>query len=114
MSTQTFLLIPGRTSRQGCGVSEGKQTEGYLSETTLLRIAPDDMALLGLSEGSRVRLTSAAGHVEVAIVPAKSGDLPPGMLFIAYGDVSSRLMGADTHGTGMPTSKGIDVTLESL
>ena len=40
--------------------------------------------------------------------------LPPGMLFIAYGDLSSRLMGADTHGSGIPTSKGLDVILEKI
>jgi len=38
--------------------------------------------------------------------------LPAGILFIAYGDLSSRLMGGDTHGSGMPTSKGLDVELE--
>ena len=38
----------------------------------------------------------------------------PLLLFIAYGDLSSRLMGGDTHGSGMPTSKGIDVQLEVL
>jgi len=40
--------------------------------------------------------------------------MPPGLLFIAYGDLSSRLMGGETHGSGMPTSKGIDVKLEPL
>jgi len=50
--------------------------------------------------------------VEVAIAAAKAGELPPGLLFIAYGDISSRLMGGDTHGSGMPTSKGLDVQLE--
>ena len=45
---------------------------------------------------------------------AKAGELPVGVLFIAYGDLSSRLMGPDTHSTGMPTSKGIDVVLEKI
>jgi formylmethanofuran dehydrogenase subunit D len=52
--------------------------------------------------------------VEVAVTPAKADELPEGLLFIAYGDISSRLMGGDTHGSGMPTSKGIDVKLEVL
>ena len=47
-------------------------------------------------------------------VPSKGDELPEGLLFIAYGDLSSRLMGGDTHGSGMPTSKGIDVELEPL
>ena len=45
---------------------------------------------------------------------AKSGDLPPGLLFLPYGDMSSRLISGDTHGTGMPDSKGIDVELDRL
>jgi formylmethanofuran dehydrogenase subunit D len=109
---ETFILIPGRTSKQGCGISEGKFSEGYTSEINVLQVCPQDLERLGLAEGERVRLTSEAGQAEVAVTAAKDGELPPGLLFIAYGDVSSRLMGADTHGTGMPTSKGIDVTLE--
>jgi formylmethanofuran dehydrogenase subunit D len=34
------------------------------------------------------------------------------VLFMPYGDRPSRLMGGDTHGTGMPDSKGLDVELE--
>jgi len=52
--------------------------------------------------------------VDVEIAAAKGDELPPGLLFIAYGDLSSRLMGGDTHGSGMPTSKGLDVTLEKV
>ncbi len=109
---ETFILIPGRTSRQGCGISEGKFTSGYQEETHQLQVAPQDMERLGLAPGDRVRLTSPAGQLEVAVRPAKADELPPGMLFIAYGDLSSQLMEGDTHGTGMPTSKGLDVELE--
>jgi formylmethanofuran dehydrogenase subunit D len=111
---ETFILIPGRTSRQGVGISEGKFQETYQSETQTLLMAPADMQRLGLTEGRRVRLRSAWGQIEVAVAPAKADELPPGILFIAYGDLSSRLMGGDTHGSGMPTSKGIDVDLEPL
>jgi formylmethanofuran dehydrogenase subunit D len=112
--SETFILIPGRTSKQGCGISEGKFNENYQSEIQTLQVAPQDMQRLGLSAGDRVRLTSEWGAIEVAIVAAKGDELPPGLLFIAYGDLSSRLMGGDTHGSGMPTSKGIDVQLEPI
>lgn len=110
----TFILIPGRTSKQGVGISEGKFKEGYRSETSTLQVAPQDMQRLGLKDGSLVRLTSEWGQIEVAVVASKGDELPPGLLFIAYGDLSSRLMGGDTHGSGMPTSKGLDVELEIL
>jgi len=110
----TFILIPGRTSKQGCGISEGKFGENYQSEINTLQVAPEDMQTLGLMDGDRVRLTGEHGQIDVAIRAAKDGELPPGLLFIAYGDLSSRLMGADTHGSGMPTSKGMDVTMEKI
>ncbi len=112
--SDTFILIPGRTSKQGCGISEGKSSDGYVSEVTTLVMDPADFARLGLTDGDRVRVASQQGGAEVAVAKAKPGELQPGLLFIAYGDASSRLMGGDTHGSGMPTSKGIDVTVEKL
>ena len=112
--SETFILIPGRTAKQGCGISEGKFETNYQSEINTLMVAPEDMQRLELTQGDRVRLTSESGQVDVAVAAAKAGELPSGLLFIAYGDLSSRLMGADTHGSGMPTSKGFDVELEKI
>jgi formylmethanofuran dehydrogenase subunit D len=109
---ETFILIPGRTSRQGTTLNEGKFTTGYVEETSTLMMNADDMARLSLKNGDRVRLTSQQGHIELPCQAAKKGELPPGLLFLPYGDLSSRLMGGDTHGSGMPNSKGIDVELE--
>ncbi len=114
MSENRFVLIAGRSTRQGCGISEGKQTPGYLAETTAVQISPEDIARLRLKDGDRVRMKSRHGEVVLPVVSSKGGDLPAGLLFIAYGDCSSRLMGGDTHGSGMPTSKGIDVLLERV
>ena len=111
---EIFILIPGRTSKQGVGISEGKFGETYIKETTLLQVSPEDMERLGLEPGDWVRLKSADGQVEVEIKAARAGELPSGLLFISYGDISSRLMGGDTHGSGMPTSKGLDVELELI
>ena len=84
----------------------------YQSEINVLQVCDQDMQRLQLSEGDRVRLTSEWGQIEVEIKTSPKDELPPGLLFIAYGDLSSRLMGGDTHGSGMPTSKGIDVELQ--
>ena len=110
----TFILIPGRTSKQGCGISEGKFGENYQREINTLQGAPPDMQRLAVSDGDKVRLTGEHGQIDVAVKTAKKDELPAGMLFIAYGDLSSRLMGGDTHGYGMPTSKGMDVELTVL
>ena len=110
--SEKFILIPGRTSRQGVGISEGKFGKNYQEETQRLQMNPKDMERLNISPGAYVRLRTDIGQIEVAATPAKQGELPSGILFIAYGDLSSRLMGGDTHGSGMPTSKGLDVELE--
>lgn len=110
--SEKFILIPGRTSRQGVGISEGKFGKKYQEETQRLQMNPKDMERLNISPGAYVRLRTDIGQIEVAVTPAKQDELPSGILFIAYGDLSSRLMGGDTHGTGMPTSKGLDVELE--
>ncbi len=112
--SETFILIPGRTSKQGCGISEGKFKENYQSEINALQVNPDDMERLGLTKGDRVRVTSEWGQIEIAIIPSPKDELPAGLLFMAYGDMSSKLMGGDTHGSGMPTSKGLDVQLDVL
>jgi formylmethanofuran dehydrogenase subunit D len=109
---EVFILIPGRTSKQGTTLNEGKFTEGYIDETTTLLMNPDDMARHGLKNGDTVRLRSEQGQIDIRCQAAKKDELPPGLLFLPYGDMSSRLMGGDTHGTGMPNSKGIDVELE--
>jgi len=112
LPSETFILIPGRTSRQGTTLNEGKFTKGYLEEISTLLMNADDMARLHLKNGDRVRLRTEQGQVELPCQGAKAGDLPSGLLFLPYGDMSSRLMGGDTHGTGMPNSKSFDVELE--
>jgi formylmethanofuran dehydrogenase subunit D len=111
---ETFVLIPGRTARQGTTLNEGKFSAGYVEETSTLLLCPADLKRLGLVGGDRVRVRSESGQVELACQPAKEGELPPGVVFLPYGDASSRLMAGDTHGTGMPTSKCFDVELEKV
>ena len=112
--SDVFILVPGRTSQQGCGISEGKFSAGYQEQINRVQMAPGDMERLSLNEDDRVQLRSEFGEVEVKVIAAKADELPPGLLFMAYGDASSRLMGGDTHGSGMPTSKGLDVTVHRV
>lgn len=110
--SEQFILIPGRTSKQGTALNEGKYTAGYLEETNTLQICADDMQRLGLVEGDRVRIWNDVGDVTIPCKTAPRDELPAGLLFISYGDASSRLMGGETHCSGMPDSKGLDVYLE--
>ena len=54
------------------------------------------------------------GRIELPCQAAKAGELPPGALFLPYGDLSNRLMGGDAHGAGMPNSKCFEVELERV
>ena len=107
MAAEVFILIPGRSTEQGTSVGDKASAE-YRRVTSLLRMNPEDMGRLGLTDGARVRLRNAQGEIVVTCVSAKD-ELPPGVLFIAYGPEASKLMGGETHGTGMPDSKGIEV-----
>jgi formylmethanofuran dehydrogenase subunit D len=106
---EKFVLIPGRSTEQGTSVGD-KSSEQYVDVTRTLRMNPNDMTRLGLTNGALVRLRSAVAEISVTCVSAKD-ELPPGLLFIAYGPESSRLMGGETQGTGMPDSKGLEVEL---
>lgn len=109
---ETFILIPGRTSRQGTTLNEGKYTDDYKDETNTLLVCKDDMRRLGLNDGDQARMWNEAGEVVVPCKGVSQDELPPGLLFISYGPTSCHLMKAETHGSGMPDSKGMDVFLE--
>jgi len=110
---ETFILIPGRTSKQGTSLNEVNYTRNYKDEINTLKINPGDMERLSIGEGDRVKMWNEHGAV---VVPCLSGkeELPPGLLFISYGDISSKLMPGETHGSGMPDSKGLDVFVEKF
>ena len=111
---ETMILIPGRTTKQGVGLLESKFKKQYRDATTTVEINVEDMARLGLKDGCKVKLRSANGVTTVKCTGRKTEDLPPGVLFIAYGPPTSKLMGTDTGASGMPLSKHLEVELESV
>ncbi len=112
--SEIFILVPGRSSQQGCGINEGKFNETYVNATSFVQMNPKDMLRLGIEDDEKIELKSDFGRIEIAVQKAKADELPIGLLFMAYGDLSSRLMGGDTHGSGMPTSKGLDVEVKKV
>ena len=112
--TETMLLVPGRSSKQGTSLNKGKLKDEYLDVTSTVEMNMDDMERLGFENGDKVRLSNDIGETVVTCAGKKATDLPSGMLFIAYGPPSSQLMGSDTAGTGMPMSKHFPVTIEKV
>lgn len=111
---EKMLLIGGRSSKQGTALCAGKLEEEYLEVTSTVEMNAEDMARLGLQNESRVRVWTSGGEAVLRCKSRESKDLPPGMLFMAYGPLSSRLMTGDTAGSGMPLSKNLDVEIEPL
>lgn len=106
-----LTLITGRSTRQGTGVSTGKELAEYREATTVLELSPADMARLGLREGDAVRLRTRHGE---ATAKCHQEELPEGLAFMAFGPTTGRLIGSETHASGMPNSKGFEVEIERI
>lgn len=106
-----YLLIPIRSNKQGVQVNVGKEGPEYQSLVTVLTMHPEDVREAGLQAGQPVRVRTVHGE---AVFVCQEGNVPRGLLFVPYGPPTCRLMGGETDGTGMPTSKGWEVELEPL
>jgi formylmethanofuran dehydrogenase subunit D len=111
MNDTKLVLIPGRTLKQGTGMNIGKESGDYQKAVTTIEMNRDDMGRLGVEDGDPVRIKASGGE---ATVHCRGADLPEGIAFIAYGPVSSELMDQETHGSGMPDSKGFEVEVKRV
>ena len=111
MTDRRFTLHPIRTSKQGVHINVGKDHAEYEAMVNLLTMHPEDMKALNIPAGGTVRIRSADGE---AMFQCQEGKVPLGMIFVPYGPPTCRLMGGETDGTGMPTSKGWDVDVELI
>ena len=109
-----MILIPGRSSKQGTSLNQGKLKEEYKEVTSTLEMNQDDMDKMGLVDGDEVRLRNEIGETVVRCLGKKPEDLPAGTVFIPYGPPSSQLMASDTAGCGMPLSKHMEVEIEKV
>jgi len=111
---EVMTLIGGRSSKQGTSLCAGKFGAEYMDLTSMVEMNVEDMARLGLTNDSRVRLRTPVGETVVRCKGRESKDLPPGILFMAYGPASSELMASDTAASGMPISKNFEVEVEPV
>ena len=78
---------------------------------TICEIDPEDMRYLGVKENQNVKITTDYGSVVVRAV--KSLRAPHrGAVFVPYGPWASIVVNPKTHGTGMPSFKGIEAIIE--
>jgi formylmethanofuran dehydrogenase subunit D len=112
MAAMRFVMNAGRTSKQGQQINVGKDDDEYLTMVSTLTFHPEDLTALGVAAGGTVRVTSEYGGV--ATFRCQAGKVPRGMIFVPYGPPTCRLMGSETDGTGMPTSKNWEVEVEPV
>ena len=89
----------------------GKDHPEYQAIVSTLNMHPEDMKAIGIQSGSTVLVRSQNGEATFRCV---EGKIPQGMVFVPYGPPTCHLMGQNTDGTGMPTSKGWEVEVEPL
>jgi formylmethanofuran dehydrogenase subunit D len=112
MAAMRFIMNAGRTSKQGQQINVGKDNDQYNAIVNTLTLHPDDLKALGVVTGAMVRVRSEYGGE--AIFRCQEGKVPQGMIFVPYGPPTCRLMGSETDGTGMPTSKNWEVEVEPV
>jgi len=104
-------LLTGRTIRQGQGKEYGKLSERYWKSVAICEIDPEDMKQLGIKENQNVKISTDYGSVIVRAV--KSLRAPHrDAIFVPYGPWASVIVNPKTHGTGMPSFKGIEAIIE--
>jgi len=104
-------LLTGRTIDQGKGKEMGKLSKEYLESVVICQMDPNDMKFLGTKENTNVKVVTDFGSVVLKAV--KSARAPhPKVVFIPYGPWASLIMNPKTHGTGMPSLKGIPAEIE--
>jgi formylmethanofuran dehydrogenase subunit D len=101
-------LLTGRSLGQAKGKVTGKFSEEYLRNVAVCELNPEDLKSLEISPGENVRITTNTGSVVVRAAIA-SQSAQRGIVFMPYGPWVNMVIPSETYGTGMPTSKGIEV-----
>ena len=99
-------LISGRTIDQGVTKEHSKLSEAYRDNVAICEIDPSDLRALGVKEDSPVKVSTE--HCAVVVKAKASKRAPhPRIVYMPYGLWANVIIGSKTHGTGMPSYKGI-------
>lgn len=104
-------LVTGRTIDQGVGKEQGKNSKEYFENVAVCFIDPQDLRKLGMKEKANVQVSTKYGSVVVKAL--RSARTPhPGTVYVPYGLWANVVVDTETHGTGMPSLKGICAKIE--
>ena len=107
----TVNLISGRTIQQGVAIESGKEKASYRTACGIIEMDNADLKALGAWKNTNVKVSSPYGSVIVKAIEATQGP-HPGVAFIPMGPWANSVINPDTYSTGMPTFKGVPVTVE--
>lgn len=108
MNYMKVILISGRTVEQGTSLEISKTSEEYSNNVAMIMMNENDMKEIGVKEGENVEVNTKFGS---AVVRCKESRIDHGIAFMPYGPWANMVIGADTQGTGMPDSKGVEAEI---
>lgn len=111
MSRLQVTLLSGRTIDQGTTKERSKLSNEYRESVAICEIDPDDLKELDVKENSNVRVTTKQGSVVVKAKKSKRGPHPK-IVYMPYGIWANIIVNPRTHGTGMPSFKGIPAEIQ--
>ena len=111
MAKITLNLISGRSIQQGVAIEGGKEKPAYRTAAGIIELDPSDLKKLGAWKNTNVKVTSDHGSVVVKLVETTQGP-HPGLAFIPMGPWANSIIDPNTYSTGMPTFKGVPVSVE--
>ncbi len=99
-------LISGRSLGQGRGKEKGKYSQDYFQSTSICEVDPEDLKSLNIKEDENILIKTDFG--QAVLKPVASKQAPHrGVIFISYGPWVNKLTDPQTHGSGMPSLKGV-------
>ncbi len=83
-----------------------------MDSVAICELDPGDMEEAGVKAGGNVKVTTRHGSVVVKAAWTSQGP-HRGIAFVPYGPWASIVTSPLTQGTGMPTTKGLEATIDA-
>lgn len=107
-----LLLVTCRDVFQYAARQKGEASSDYEQRSTLLRLSPEDMKVLGVKDGERVKLSNQIAELVVRVKTEKS--CWQGVGFIPASPYVNRLTSYDPVKRRLPDFKRLEVVAETL
>ncbi len=111
MPTIKVTLISGRTIDQGTTKEHSKLSDEYRQNVATCEIDPNDLKELGVKENTHIKISTDHGTVVVKAKESKRAPHPR-IAYMPYGIWANIVSNPKTHGTGMPSFKGITAEIQ--